>query len=299
MPKINLQNTKAELCFGTAKIGIRDYGYTKTGLRENPADLISTALDFGITWFDTSPRYGNAESILGRHIVDRPEVKISTKVDNLIPRNPNTPRDILRSVRNSLRLLNKQCFDIVYLHQEKIEILSDPFVHEGLLLLKDNGLAKQIGSSTYTEDELLYVTASNIFDWVQVASNILDISQIHTTKKENRAMNVAARSIFLQGVLLQEKAIDSGIPMAIEMKQNIDAVKKIASCFGLSLPQIATSFMVNYSKINMALFGASTISNIKAFCENSEIILPEEAVLCIQDIAKQAKSWTNIKKWKV
>lgn len=299
MSKINLQKNKALLCFGTAKVGIKDYGYAKTGLGDNPDDLISTALQHGISWFDTSPRYGNAETILGRHIAERLDIKVSTKVDNLVPGNPDTPEDILKSVRRSLLLLKRQYFDIVYLHQEKLEILTDPYVHEGLLLLKDKGLAKQIGSSTYTEDELGYVISNDCFDWVQVASNILDVSQIHIIKKENEAVNVAARSIFLQGVLLRQKVIDSGIPMASGMKKKIDSAQKIASCLGLSLAQLATSFMVNHSKVNMALFGAGTISNIKAFCENSQISLPEEAVVAIQDIAKHPKYWTNIKRWKL
>lgn len=293
-----LKKIKAELCFGTAKIGIQSYGRIKTGLKENPDDLISSVLNHNLTWFDTSPRYGNAETTLGRHLGKRLDVSISTKVDNLVPGNPDTPNDILKSVRRSLELLNRQCFDIVYLHQEKLEILSDPYVHEGLALLKAKGMANQIGASPYTEEELFYVLSTNYFDWVQVASNILDISQINSITNASRSINVAARSIFLQGVLLAENSKDNGIPMAYEMRKCIDAAKEIASYCHLSLPQLATSFMVNHSNVNMVLFGAGKMSNIDDFCENSNLVLPDEAVDAIQDIASESKYWTNPKKWK-
>lgn len=171
-------------------------------------------------------------------------------------------------------------------------------MHEGLALLRDRGLANQIGAAPYTDEELFYVISTNYFDWVQVASNILDISQINIITNADKPIKVAVRSIFLQGVLLAENSKDSGMPMANEMRRCINAVMYIASHCHLSLPQLATSFMVNHSNVNMVLFGAGKISNIEAFCENSKLVLPDDAVAAIQDIASKSKSWTNPKKWK-
>ena len=293
-----MNKDKTELCFGTAKIGIQTYGRTKTGLLERPDKLISAVLECGLTWIDTSPRYGNAEFILGRHLADRADIHISTKIDNLKGDNPDTPNQILQSVTRSLQLLNRRCFDIVYLHQEKLEILSDPYVHEGLMLIKDKGLVDQIGASTYTEEELSYVILTDCFDWVQVGCNVLDISQVTATTNASRPIKVAARSIYLQGVLLAENSIDSGIPMADEMRSYIATVTDIASQCGLSLSQLATSFMVNHCNLDMVLFGAGRVANIEAFCESSKLVLPDYAVAAIQDVATKSKPWTNPKRWK-
>ena len=297
VPSRRLKPSNTELCFGTAKIGIQAYGRTKTGLSQKPDELLSAALDRGLTWFDTSPRYGNAESILGRHLADRPDIRISTKIDNLVPGSPDTPDDIMRSVTRSLEALNRQRVDMVYLHQETLEILSDPFVHEGLARLRDSGLASQIGASTYTDEELSYVIATDYFDWVQVACNVLDTSQVTAITDSDRGLKVAARSIYLQGVLLADNSIDSGIPMASEMRKCIEAITDIASSCDLSLPQLATSFVVNHCNVDMVLFGAGRLSNIEAFCENSKLVLPEKAVAAIQDIAAKSKHWTNPKRW--
>lgn len=133
---------------------------------------------------------------------------------------------------------------------------------------------------------------------MQVASNILDISQIKAITKVGGSINVAARSIYLQGVLLGKNSIDRGIPIADEMRKCIDALKDIASYCDMSLPQLATSFMVNHSNVNMVIFGAGKISNIKALCENSKLVLPEDAVSAVQDVASKSKSWTNPKRCK-
>ena len=179
----------------------------------------------------------------------------------------------------------------------KTEILADPYVHEGLFLLKEEGLVNQIGASTYTREELSYVISKDYFDWIQVACNLLDNSQITVINNSNAPFKVAARSVFLQGVLLAEKSNDNGIPRADEMRRHIATLSEIASENGLSLSQLATSFVVNHCDVDMVLFGAGQSLNIKAFHDSSEIILPNNVVNAIQDMASKSKCWTNPKKW--
>ena len=47
----------------------------------------------------------------------------------------------------------------------------------------------------------------------------------------------------------------------------------------------------------MVLFGAGQSLNIKAFHDSSEIIIPNNVVNAIQDMASKSKCWTNPKKW--
>jgi aryl-alcohol dehydrogenase-like predicted oxidoreductase len=57
----------SKLCLGTAQLGL-DYGVNnltgKPRFEESRA-IIQTALESGITAFDTAPAYGDSEEILG------------------------------------------------------------------------------------------------------------------------------------------------------------------------------------------------------------------------------------------
>ena len=89
--------------------------------------------DLGIYRFDTSPRYGNSESLLGEYIEQsNKKLFISTKIDNLKSNDPKSPKTIVEKVKTSLKKLNRKNIDVCYLHQNEMEIISDPYIHEGL-----------------------------------------------------------------------------------------------------------------------------------------------------------------------
>ena len=71
---------------------------------------------------------------------------------------------MVASVKNSLKKLKKDTLDICYLHQNEIEILSDPYIQEGLELLKDLKLIIKSGASVYTIEECEYCMNSIFFD---------------------------------------------------------------------------------------------------------------------------------------
>ena len=79
-----LRKSSNKISLGTAKLGIDQYGYSSNDLPVDKIKFLKKSIDIGIDTFDTSPRYGDSEEIIGQSISDREtELCISSKIDGL------------------------------------------------------------------------------------------------------------------------------------------------------------------------------------------------------------------------
>lgn len=140
----------APVSFGTAPLG-QLFGPVP---EERGAAVVAEAIDLGITFFDTSPYYGDGEERLGRALEGRRDrVLIGTKAG----RNPGevfdfSPAAIRRSVEQSLRRLRTDHVDVLQLHDIEFVDL-EPVLTEGyetLLALRDEGKCRAIGMTGYS-----------------------------------------------------------------------------------------------------------------------------------------------------
>jgi aryl-alcohol dehydrogenase-like predicted oxidoreductase len=128
----------SEICLGTMTFG--------HGTDVIDADrIVHTALDAGVTFFDTADGYSNGESeiMLGRALgTRRREVVIATKVFNAMGGGPNDSGmsrvHIMNAVEDSLRRLGTDHIDVYYIHHVDVqtpleEMLRafDDLVHQG------------------------------------------------------------------------------------------------------------------------------------------------------------------------
>ena len=193
--------------YGTARLGNSDYGITKKTTLDfdEKIHILNKVIELGIFRFDTSPRYKNAELILGKAISKfASTILIDTKVVDLKPYDNNSEKIIFQQVEKSLKTLNKESINVLYLHQNEIEIISDIYIQKSLNKLLDLGLVKKIGISVYNHNELDYGLRSNLFNVIQAPVNVLNYSFYNKFINSNKASNkeLVARSIFLQGALL-------------------------------------------------------------------------------------------------
>ena len=154
----------SKFCLGTVKLGMPDYGHSSTKNDKssfNAIQFLKNVETLGIYRFDTSPRYGTSEDILGQYFK---KVKYChLLVQKLIFLRTNescTPEIMIENVTYSLKKLNINHLDIWYLHQNDMSIISDPYVHKGLNLLKEKKLIKYSGASVYTLEECAYAIES-------------------------------------------------------------------------------------------------------------------------------------------
>ena len=289
----------SKLCLGTAKIGMPDYGYSNTDTLVNADEFLFESLSLGINYIDTSPRYGGSEKIVGnilKTLDNKPG--ISTEVDNLIPGSKQNSDLMLHSILSSIDNLSIDSIDICYLHQNEIDIISDVYVHKGIELLKEKNLIKEIGTSIYSESELRYTLESGIFDWVQIPINILDTSFYNIISEYNTNIKVSARSVFLQGILLNRHSICDDIEEHSELLDALELVDRLCVKHNINIKQLSIAYLSLLERIDQIIVGTTSINNLKDNILSTDIVLSNNLITSLKTISKQPKVWTNPRKWK-
>ena len=291
----------AKICLGTVKLGVPGYGFSsRQAVSEfDPLLFLGQVEAAGVHRFDTSPRYGRSEEILGAYLAQvSAQPLVSSKIDALQPNDPDSPGKMLRSVRSSLQRLNLPHLDICYLHQNELEIISDPYVHEGLVRLKEQGLIKAAGASLYSHAECEYALDSATFEVIQIPVSIFDLGFYQRFIKNNRSkVRFAARSLLLQGVLADHSSIDSRIKQARQIQDYLRQLDSLARVYGLPVIAMALGFVASLPGLDHYLIGTSSIENLQQNIQFINLELPEELRAQLVELAAPAKEWTNPRNW--
>ena len=287
-----------QLTLGTAKLGMPGYGFTDGYTLSDPVNFILRSLGRGIKFIDTSPRYGNSEELVGKAIkLSEMKPFISTKIDNLVPRSDKTPHLMMNSINRSLGKLNAP-IEICYLHQNEIEIISDKYVHKGIKELKNRNLIKEVGTSVYTQEELIYSLECGIYDWVQIPINVLDTSFYNLASNHISAVKIAARSVFLQGVMFNHERARKNINDHKELLDSLDQLRSLASDFGITIQQLSVAYLSSLEKINQIIVGTISDDKLSENMASLKIQLNESLIASIEKIASKSKPWSNPRRWK-
>ncbi|MEV7010662.1 aldo/keto reductase [Streptosporangium sp. NPDC051022] len=155
--------------FDDSKISRLGIGCSNFGKRcdaDAAADVVRTALDMGVNFFDVADVYGNgtAESLLARGLGGRrDEAIIATKFGHATkePREPHErgghPRNVIASAEASLRALRTDYIDLYQIHEP------DPTVPiaetlGALRTLVEQGKVRWAGCSNFSLDQLTEAT---------------------------------------------------------------------------------------------------------------------------------------------
>jgi aryl-alcohol dehydrogenase-like predicted oxidoreductase len=288
-----------KLSIGTAKFCNHKYGFSsnpKLDIHKKNnffEDLIKT----GIYRFDTSPRYGESEELIGTNL-DLNNFFVSSKIDNLLLNDNKSPNKMVKSVKSSLKKLKKKFLDVCYLHQNEIQILSDPYIQEGLEALKDLKLIKKSGASVYSLDEFEYCINNNFFDYIQIPISIADTSfykKIMTKTKSDKTF--VGRSILLQGSLVNTKIINNRIQYSNEIIDYLNKLDSIRKTVNLTRLEFYLAFVSSLSAIDHFIIGSTSINNIKKNIKSMELNLDKLIMNSIFEHSNNAKVWANPRNW--
>jgi aryl-alcohol dehydrogenase-like predicted oxidoreductase len=172
----------SEIGFGAWGIG----GVVKDSKAYGPTDdsvsrrALLTALDAGVTFFDTSSLYGygHSEELIGETLhAARDQIIISTKagyVDFGGAQN-FTPSYLRSSLESSLRRLQTDYVDVFQLHDPPIELLMrDDSILEAMKMLQKEGKFRVAGISTRTPPDSFMAANHLGFKSIQVNFSLLD-----------------------------------------------------------------------------------------------------------------------------
>lgn len=195
-----------KLALGTVQFGLH-YGIRNTRGQvtfEEAKSIIAHAWDHGINTLDTAIAYGDSENRLGEMGVS------SWQVVSKLPAVPENCRDVREWVQAALRgSLARLKIDRLYgllLHSpEQLLPDSGDVLFQTLTALKAEDLVHKIGISIYDPEILGALCERYRFDIIQAPFNVLDrrlASSGWLTKLYDNGIEVHARSVFLQGLML-------------------------------------------------------------------------------------------------
>lgn len=300
----------SEISFGTVSLGV-PYGIGVSGredmLSESAAvELLRSALDRGINFFDTARGYGCSEEIIGKAFRGRREdAVISTKCAHLYDENKQLPPDnklkavIDASLKKSLSALQTDHVDVYMLHDADLKLLSNQTIAETLSGYKQNGLAKAIGVSTYSVDETKQVIESGIWDVVQLAYNLMD-------QRQGELFSLAAKygvGIIVRSVLFKGILSDRGQnlhPQLKSVQQHRQLYNELLKGQIFTLSDLATRFVLSQREVSSVLVGIDKTEYLdKALAVADGNYFDKKTLAKARALAYPEPEFLDLRKWDV
>lgn len=256
------------LGIGTVQWGL-PYGITNQGMKTAPemvAAILDEARSSGISILDTASLYGDAETVLGENQLDAFRIVTKTLKFATPVITDEQARQIEHVFLQSLqRLSSKRVYGLLIHHADDILAPGGEKLVEALARLKQSGMVEKVGVSVYCAEQLDGILRVLTPDIVQVPINVLDqrlLASGHLEQMKRDGIEIHARSVFLQGLLL--------MPLA-QIPKYFDPVKPLlekwhfsAAEQGLSLIQASLSFVRDISYVDAVLVGVENLSQMRS-----------------------------------
>ena len=226
--------------------------------------LLQRAKKSGVTQIDTSPDYGDSEKLIGQNtpLFFQIYSKVNSESWN------RGPKHSMLEIHESLRRLRTKKLDGIMFHSSS-SIFDAP--HESTRFMKQvvsSGLAGKWGVSVYEVEEVERILEFCKPDFIQLPSSLADrrfadsgiFSQLFT-----ESIEVHTRSIFLQGLILQEPA---SLPKKFKrfLSWATDFEDFSRDC-GLSKYQLALLFNLTNPEVSKVLVGVNSLAHLEEVLE--------------------------------
>ena len=252
------------IILGSAKYG-NSYGSfsnSKSINLEELQSIIKLSKQHGIKFIDTSKDYKNSEYIIGK--LNIKNFNIITKIPKIIKTRQN-PEDFIKLAFNKsiINLKVKQLYGVLF--RSPTYLINEPYLsfwHEAKKL-KEKNLIKKIGITLYNPEDLDIVFDKLKPDIVQFPYNIFDQRFKKTgwidILYDNR-VELHARSIFLQGLLLTEQS--KLPPRFIEFKSAWNYYYSWLKKSNISPLEACINFILKEKKISKIVIGIDTAKQL-------------------------------------
>lgn len=202
-------SSSARLGIGTVQFGLA-YGVTnqvgKVGVEE-AASILRFAHQNDVNTIDTAALYGDSEATIGHAAAGTPFDIVTKTVKVGSEASADAAADaIVSRFERSIRALRVSRVDALMVHDA-----GDLLGHYGDIVwrclqdIKASGLARKIGASVYSGNEINELLDRYDIDIVQLPINAIDLRLVDGGQLDYlaaRKVEIHARSIFLQGLLL-------------------------------------------------------------------------------------------------
>jgi D-threo-aldose 1-dehydrogenase len=298
LKRIPLEITRLGL--GTAPLG----GMFTSVPEKDSDELISTAFDLGINFFDTAPLYGygRAEIRLGRALrAAKKDFVISTKVGRVLNETDNSDREffkdadptresvydwsadgVKRSINESLERLGLDHIDIVLLHD--CEDYLEQTLREAYPVLdsyRSQGMIKAVGMGLNLCAPSVAVMKETDLDCALIAGRYTLLDQeaqeelFPLALKKNVSMFIGG--VYNSGVLANpvKGAAFNYAPVSDELLNRALAIKSFLAERGVSLTAAAIQFPLRHPAVTTVLTGSRNAAELRANVADFDVEIPE------------------------
>jgi aryl-alcohol dehydrogenase-like predicted oxidoreductase len=291
-----------KIILGAAQFGM-DYGISnklgQTNLKE-VGHIIDFAYKNGIRDIDTASIYGNSEKVLGEVFSDANDWKIITKTvsfqDDIIT---EKQLDILKqSFDDSMNKLKK--YQLYGLLVHSCDDLFKPGGSKILKYLEElrlSGSIKRIGVSIYNSYQIDKLLDSFGPDIIQLPINLLDqrlIKSKHLKKIKKYGIEIHARSVFLQGLLLMD--LDSLPYYFLPIKENLRKIEVHSKKHSLTKLEFNLSFIRSLREVDKILVGVNTLAQLREIIDATKLQINKDS---FSNLSINDQNYLNPSLWKL
>jgi len=217
---------------------------------------------------------------------------IHYKIDRIVKNKNIIKKELIKEIDEYIKLTKKK-IDILYLHQNELNIISNKKILKILEEIKISKKIKYIGVSIYNLKELNFALKSKIINVIQLPVNVAD-SYLYSKIPSNSNKIFIARSIYMQGALINN--LDAH-PKKDQIQKYIKIIKNICNKNNVNYFETITSYPFNLKKISHVIISSIYKKNIEKIFSSIKSI-DKKKMKNLYHSSKEYKSWKNPRNWK-
>lgn len=261
---------------------------------ETAERLVLSAIEQGITFFDTGPNYSqaNAEPRLGRVLknVDKSKLVIATKVGSRYVNGKHVKdfslNGMISSAENSLKNLGMDHLPLLQLHSPGEHHLTDELFYN-ISKIKEMGLAKNIGISA-DGNILSRAIESNVFDTVMLTYSILHQKEpamlIEKAKSKNIGVLIKspmAHGLYSNNIFKIKKLSDVWYLLRALKNRRSELIKGMKFRYinnyeGWNGSDIALNYVLKNDLVSCAVIGTTNLKHLQVNVASTSKHLPDD-----------------------
>jgi aryl-alcohol dehydrogenase-like predicted oxidoreductase len=290
-----------KIVLGTAQFGL-NYGVSNNNgktTKNQASEILDFAWNSGVDTIDTANAYGDSEQVIG---------KLSRNHDwNIITKTPHCNDSKIskhyllsldKAFNQSLFSLKTGNVDTLLVHSATDLIKpGGALLYKKIKQLKEERLIRKIGVSVYDYKQIDYILDNYHFDIIQLPISIIDqrlITSGHLGKIKLNGIEIHARSVFLQGLLLMPLNI---LPSYFsKIYKNLNFFSDYASEISLTKVELALGYVQSIKEIDKIVVGVNTVDQLHEIINASTVKVDKKKCL---NISVFDEDYINPYNWKL
>jgi aryl-alcohol dehydrogenase-like predicted oxidoreductase len=267
-----------KLGIGTVQFGV-DYGISNQSGQTPPSEvkkILKLASEHQICYLDTAASYGESESALGNAFPPSHSFRVITKTptfSSISKIEAKHAEAIQESIETSLeRLKCNSVYGILVHHFDDVMKPGGMRLIDRLKQLQCEGFVEKIGISVYSAEQIDLILQDFEIDLIQIPISVLDqriVGSGHLKKLKARNIEIHARSVFLQGLLLMP--IDLVPAYFKPIRSNLERYHTFLNEHNFSPIEAALGFVSNLEEVDVVLCGIADSGQLQDLIQTNPV----------------------------